>query len=99
MAGEIRPVGAGQPGEVGKPKSPQLAPGEKSFKEILEASIDHVNQLQKEADLTLEKMNRGESDGTEVMIAFRKAQIAFEALMQIRNKLIESFEEIQRMRI
>ena len=60
MAGEIRPIGPGQPGEIGKPLSPSPAPGEKSFKDILSESIDHVNQLQKDADLTLEKMQRGE---------------------------------------
>lgn len=73
--------------------------GERSFKEILEDSISKVNQFQQEADLSLEKYYRGEATEDEVMIAFRKAQIAFEALMQIRNKLVDAFEEIQRMRI
>jgi flagellar hook-basal body complex protein FliE len=33
------------------------------------------------------------------MVAFKKSQIAFESLMQIRNKLVDAFDEIQRMRI
>lgn len=75
------------------------AEGERSFKEILQDSIQSVNQLQKEADQVLEKYTKGEASQDQVMVAFKKAQIAFEAMMQIRNKLVDAFEEIQRMRI
>lgn len=81
------------------PSKPAPAEGERSFKDILKESIESVNKLQADADLTLEKFARGEARQEEVMIAFKKAQIAFEALMQIRNKLVDAFEEIQRMRI
>lgn len=81
------------------PKGPAPAAGERSFKEILQDSIDSVNKLQEEADLTLEKLFRGEAKQEEVVISFKKAQLAFEGLMQIRNKLVDAFEEIQRMRI
>jgi len=75
------------------------AEGERSFKEILQDSIQSVDQLQKEADQVLEKYTKGEASQDQVMVAFKKAQIAFEAMMQIRNKLVDAFEEIQRMRI
>lgn len=78
---------------------PQPAEGERSFKEILQDSLQSVNQLQKEADQVLEKYTKGEASQDQVMVAFKKAQIAFEAMMQIRNKLVDAFEEIQRMRI
>ena len=78
---------------------PELAEGERSFKEILQDSIANVNNLQAEADLMLQKVNNGEADPADLMIAAKKSQIAFEALMQIRNKLVGAFEEIQRMRI
>lgn len=73
--------------------------GERSFKEILQDSLKSVDQLQKEADQVLEKYTRGEASQDQVMVAFKKSQIAFEAMMQIRNKLVDAFEEIQRMRI
>jgi flagellar hook-basal body complex protein FliE len=81
------------------PRSPAPAEGERSFKEILKQTIDKVAQTQKAADISLEKLIKGEATPDEVLIAFRKAQIAFETLMQIRNKIIDAFEEIQRMRI
>src|SRR5689334_12622820 len=87
--------GAG-PGLAAKPGRVE---GERSFKEILQDSIQSVNQLQKEADQVLEKYSKGEASQDQVMVAFKKAQIAFEAMLQIRNKLVDAFEEIQRMRI
>ena len=78
---------------------PAPAEGERSFKEILQDSLQSVNQLQKDADQVLEKYTKGEASQDQVMVAFKKAQIAFEAMLQIRNKLVDAFEEIQRMRI
>ena len=75
------------------------AEGERSFKEILQESLQSVNNLQKEADQVLEKYTKGQASQDQVMVAFKKAQIAFEAMLQIRNKLVDAFEEIQRMRI
>ena len=88
-------------GPVAPGPAPKAAPaeGERSFKEILQDSLQSVNQLQKDADQVLEKYTKGEASQDQVTVAFKKAQIAFEAMMQIRNKLVDAFEEIQRMRI
>jgi flagellar hook-basal body complex protein FliE len=94
--------GLGAPGAASLPSAaPRVAPaeGERSFKEILQDSIENVNRLQREADGVLAKHARGEASQDDVMIAFKKSQIAFEALLQVRNKLVAAFEEIQRMRI
>lgn len=88
-------------GPIAPGLTPKAAPveGERSFKEILQDSLGSVNQLQKEADQVLEKYTKGEASQDQVMVAFKKSQIAFEAMLQIRNKLVDAFEEIQRMRI
>jgi len=96
----IGPVGPqGPTPESGGVKGSPHIEGEKSFKDILEGQIGKVNQYQQEADLSLQKFKKGELSQDEVIVAFRKAQIAFEMLMQIRNKVVDAFEEIQRMRI
>jgi flagellar hook-basal body complex protein FliE len=100
MLEHIGPIGpAGRPVGPGQPAGPGRAEGERSFKEILQDSIGSVNRLQQEADQVLEKFTKGEATQDQVMVAFKKSQIAFEALLQIRNKLVDAFEEIQRMRI
>lgn len=92
-AGPVGPIG---PLKTGKTEP---AEGERAFSDILKDSIENVNRLQKEADVMLEKYTKGEASQDQVMVAFKKSQIAFEALLQIRNKLVEAFDEIQRMRI
>lgn len=100
MPDQILPIGPGKPTDPSKPKAPD-APleGERSFKQILEDAINRVNQLQVDADDTLTKFYNGEASIDEVAVQFRKAQIAFEMLMQVRNRLVDAFEELMRMRI
>ena len=97
MVENISPLTPGQ--RPTNPQKPLPTEGERSFKDILQDSLDSVNKMQADADLTLEKLFKNEASSEEVMISFKKAQLAFEAMMQIRNKLVDAFEEIQRMRI
>ncbi len=95
--GSLGPLrGASAPPPSVRPPSVE---NDRTFKEILKDSIDGVNRLQQEADRVLEKYAKGEASPDEVTIAFKKSQIAFELLLQVRNKLVDAFQEIQRMRI
>jgi flagellar hook-basal body complex protein FliE len=79
----------------GKP-TPQT--GSVSFGRLLEGSMDRVNQLQKEADANINNLAGGnQTDIHQTMIAVEKADVSFELLMQIRNKLIGAYERIMRM--
>ena len=75
-------------------------PEGKDFKSILLDSLEEVNRLQDEADLGVQKLLTGETNNVaEVFAAVNKAGIAFDLLMEIRNKLTESYREIQQMRV
>lgn len=90
-----QPIQPGSPGAAGKAGAP-----EKSFKDILAESIEKANALQKEADSAQAALAAGKTDNVaEVFTAVRKAELAFETLMSIRNKLMDAYDEIQRMRI
>ena len=72
----------------------------KSFKDVLLDSLDQVNKLQQEASAGIEKMATGETDNmAEVFTAVRKADVAFSMLMEMRNKLVDAYREIQQMRV
>ena len=100
MAGNINPVGPSAP-KPPEPPKPDQAEGGRSFKDILAESLDKVNELQLDADKLVERYYANDPDvkSEHVMVAMRKAQVAFETLMQIRNKLVDAYEQIQQMRI
>jgi flagellar hook-basal body complex protein FliE len=72
----------------------------KDFKSVLMDSLDEVNRLQGEADQQVQRLLTGETENVaEVLAAVNKAGIAFDLLMQIRNKLTDAYQEIQQMRV
>ena len=91
----LQPTQLGTTGSAG----PDSASG-KEFKQLLMDSLQQVNQLQQEADAKVENLVTGQSDNVvEVFSAVRKADVAFSLLMEIRNKMLDAYQEIQQMRI
>jgi len=69
-----------------------------SFGENLKASLDKVNELQMVAKDKTTSFELGEDISiTEVMLAKEKASIAFEATLQVRNKVLTAYQEIMQM--
>ena len=81
------------------PIAKQTSPsGSFSFGQMLEGSMERVNQLQKEADANINNLANGQqTDIHQTMIAVEKASVSFELLMQIRNKLVAAYDQIMRM--
>jgi len=78
----------------------QTAPAGMSFKAILAESMDEVNRLQQDADTAITRLQTGRDvDLTEVLVAVEKADLAFKTLMQIRNKLVEAYKQVEQMRL
>ncbi len=72
----------------------------KDFKQYLMESLQQVNQLQQEADAKVDGLMTGQTDNVvEVFGAVRKADVAFSLLMEMRNKMLDAYQEIQQMRI
>ena len=71
-----------------------------AFGEILNNSIGSVNQLQIKADESTKGLASGrQNDIHQTMIAVEKAEVSFELLMQIRNKIISAYESIMRLQV
>ena len=97
IPGPALPVDPTQPTGSAKPTA---AVEGKSFREVLLSSLDEVNRLQEEADQGVQKLLTGETENvSEVLAAVNKAGVAFDLLMEIRNKLTEAYREIQQMRV
>ena len=68
------------------------------FAETLRGALDGVNSAQANASALTEGYERGEvTDIAKVMLARQEAGVAFEATMQVRNKLLSAYQDIMRM--
>ncbi len=71
-----------------------------SFADTLAQSLDKVNTLQKEADVAIQDFATGDTRNIhETMIAVSKADVAFRLTMQVRNKMVEAYQEVMRMQV
>ena len=91
--------GIGGAGASRAPQHVQPADGAE-FKQYLLDNLNKVNTMQQDAGKMVTQMVMGEEqDITKVMTAMEKASVAFDTLMAVRNKLVESYQEILRMRV
>jgi flagellar hook-basal body complex protein FliE len=79
--------------------SPQpRAESAQKFKDVLSEFVGSVSKLQRQAGAAEQSFLKGEiADVHQVMIAVEEAAVAFELLMEVRNKLLESYQQIMRM--
>ena len=97
VLGGVRPI-HGLDAALPAGKTP--APAGKDFGAYLLESLDKVNQLQQEADAGVQKLVTGETNNiAEVFSATRKAGVAFDLLMEIRNKLMDAYTELKQLRV
>jgi flagellar hook-basal body complex protein FliE len=71
-----------------------------SFQQLLDDSIKQVNDLQSQADTLAQNLATGKADNLhDVMLALNKASLALEFTIQVRNKVIEAYQEIMRTQV
>jgi flagellar hook-basal body complex protein FliE len=68
------------------------------FLTTLRGAVDQVNQLQSEAGMKVSSMLSGNGqDVHSAMIAVQKADLAFELMVEMRNKIVSAYQEISRI--
>ncbi len=84
--GSATPAGAADSGE---------------FAKLLNQAIDQVNNTQKAAANMATAFELGDErvDMAELMVALQKANVSFQAMLQVRNKLVSAYQEIMSMQI
>lgn len=71
-----------------------------SFKDFLLDSIQKVNTMQQQADKQVESLvSGGDVSPAEVLTAVQKADLAIKMMMQVRNKLVQVYQEVRDIRI
>jgi len=96
LAGAAAPGATGALGDVGAAASPGTG-----FAQMLKQGIDAVNSTQQKADALSNAWERGVPgvDLARVMVETQKASVSFQALAQVRNRLISVYQDIMNMSI
>lgn len=80
--------------------TPRSAESGTSFQEILTSTVGEVQRLQSEADQSIRQLVAGEvTDVTEAMVAIQQADLSFQSMMAVRNKIVQAYEEVMRMQV
>lgn len=79
----------------------KLSEQDSGFGDVLKMAVDKVHEQQQSAKVLSEAYEKGDPnvDLPQVMIGLQKASISFEAMTQVRNKLVSAYEEISKMPI
>ncbi len=96
---EKNPLAAGVPLPDGVRAAPGVADSN-GFSTMLEGLVDTVSTKQAEASALTQRVLLGESDQLhQSVIAMQEASVAFTLMVEVRNKLVESYQELMRMQV
>ncbi|MBI2307788.1 MAG: flagellar hook-basal body complex protein FliE [Rhodocyclales bacterium] len=86
---------------TGKPQETQAAAGAVDFATVLRNSIDQVNQTQQQAETLAANFAAGDGNANlhDVMIALQKANVSFQEMVQVRNKLVSAYQDVMNIQV
>ncbi len=95
-AAELQDLAASQPLGAGGLKSV----GETSFSNVLGQLVGEVNSKQAIASQTVQDLQAGNNVSLhQAMIAMEEASVSFQLMVEVRNRLLESYQELMRMQV
>lgn len=77
---------------------PESKDGAGGFGEVMQEALGKLSEIQEAADNAVKGVASG-GDITEAMIAMEKADISFQLMVEVRNRLLSAYEEISRMQV
>jgi flagellar hook-basal body complex protein FliE len=71
-----------------------------SFADTLKNAVSSVNEMSHESNKKIQQLATGETKNIpDVLITAEKASVAFKLLMQVRNKIVEAYQEVMKMQV
>lgn len=99
LPGDSKSISIGSSSSMGG-SSGSVGGAGKSFSDTLNEAIQNVNELQKSSDKAIQNLATGRTDNVaEVMITSEKADIALKLMVQVRNKIIDAYQDIMKMQV
>jgi flagellar hook-basal body complex protein FliE len=72
--------------------------GGASFETFVKETLAKVNTVQNEAEKAIQELSIG-GDVSSAVIAMEKADLSFQVMIEVRNKLISAYEEVMRLQV
>lgn len=69
-----------------------------NFENFLNDAFEKLKEVQKNAEMAVKELASG-GDVTQAMISIEKADMSFQMMVEIRNRLLNAYEEIMRMQV
>jgi flagellar hook-basal body complex protein FliE len=96
MSLNISPITPPAPIQIDSPA--QSSPA--GFRDMFRSAIDQVEQSRSQADQSVEQFLSGEGDDLHsTIMAVQRADLEFDLLMQVRNKVVSAYQEVMRMQL
>ncbi|MDI9370232.1 MAG: flagellar hook-basal body complex protein FliE [Synergistota bacterium] len=71
-----------------------------TFEDLLESSIKNVNDLQQDSDKMVNRLATGDVDDiSEVVLSAQRAEFALRLITEVRNKLVDAYQQLGRMSV
>ncbi len=82
-------------------ETPAAAAQPSEFANLLKNSVDHVASMQNQATALADAYETGDKsvDLTKVMLEVQKASLAFRAMTEVRNKLVDAYTQVMNMSV
>ena len=83
----------------GIPEAPTATAQPSDFANLLKNSVDHIAGMQNQASALADAYQSGDKsvDLTKVMLEVQKASLAFRAMTEVRNKLVDAYQQVMNM--
>ena len=100
MIADLRATAAAA-GAKTKPTGESKEAGEADFAQALKSAIDQVSQAQQQAQSMAQDFSAGKPDVNlqDVMVNLQKANLSFQQMVQVRNRLVSAYQDIMNMQV
>lgn len=97
MVNQLRAVASQAAGPA---SSAQDAAAGRDFSAMLQAAVAEVNNTQQDAKQLSESFAQGDAANLQdVVVSLQKASLSFQAMVQVRNKLVSAYQEVMNMQV
>jgi flagellar hook-basal body complex protein FliE len=82
-------------------EAPAAAAQPSDFANLMKNSVDHIASMQNQATALADAYESGDQsvDLTKVMLEVQKASLAFKAMTEVRNKLVDAYTQVMNMSV